>query len=225
VVDAMDTLSRTSHYLGREHGRKPTPDELADKLELPLDKVRKALRVVKEPLSLAAPAGDDEGRTLGDLVEDTSVPSPVEVVMDANLAERTRNVLRTLTPGEETVLRKRFGIGEKKEHTLREIGQDFAVTHGGVPNKCGCKPTTCATVGAQCGTILDGCGGTVDCGGCDAGTCGGGGPNGCGTNPCVPGTCASLGFECGPISDGCGSVIQCGMCPQAGDLCIGGFCQ
>ena len=108
--------------------REPTPEEIAEKMELPLDKVRKVLKIAKEPISLETPIGEEEDSHLGDFIEDKSVVSPAEDVINMNLAEQTRKVLKTLTPREEKVLRMRFGIGEKSDHTLEEVGQDFEVT-------------------------------------------------------------------------------------------------
>jgi DNA-directed RNA polymerase specialized sigma24 family protein len=119
---------RTSRYLVQEYGREPTPEEIAEKMELPLDKVRKVLKIAKEPISLETPIGEEEDSHLGDFIEDKSVVSPAEAVISMNLSEQTRKVLKTLTPREEKVLRMRFGIGEKSDHTLEEVGQDFEVT-------------------------------------------------------------------------------------------------
>jgi len=128
MIETMNTLTRTSRQLVQELGREPTPDEIAEKMELPVDKVRKVLKLAKEPISLDTPIGEEEDSHLGDFIEDKSVISPAEAVISMNLAEQTRKVLATLTPREEKVLRMRFGIGEKSEHTLEEVGQDFEVT-------------------------------------------------------------------------------------------------
>jgi RNA polymerase primary sigma factor len=128
MIETLNKLVRTSHYLVRELGRQPTPDEIAEKMELPLDKVRKALKIAKEPISLETPMGEDDNAQLGDFIEDKSAISPADAVITTNLAEQTRKVLATLTPREEKVLRMRFGIGEKTDHTLEEVGQDFEVT-------------------------------------------------------------------------------------------------
>jgi RNA polymerase primary sigma factor len=125
MIETINKLIRTSRYLVQEYGREPTPEEIAEKMELPLDKVRK---VLKEPISLETPIGEEEDSHLGDFIEDKSVVSPAEAVINMNLAEQTRKVLKTLTPREEKVLRMRFGIGEKSDHTLEEVGQDFEVT-------------------------------------------------------------------------------------------------
>ncbi len=128
MIETSNKLIRTSRYLVQEYGREPTPEEIAEKMELPLDKVRKVLKIAKEPISLETPIGEEEDSHLGDFIEDKSVVSPAEAVINMNLAEQTRKVLKTLTPREEKVLRMRFGIGEKSDHTLEEVGQDFEVT-------------------------------------------------------------------------------------------------
>ncbi len=128
MIETINKLIRTSRYLVQEYGREPTPEEIAEKMELPLDKVRKVLKIAKEPISLETPIGEEEDSHLGDFIEDKSVVSPQEAVINMNLAEQTRKVLKTLTPREEKVLRMRFGIGEKSDHTLEEVGQDFEVT-------------------------------------------------------------------------------------------------
>src|SRR5262245_38528048 len=128
MIETINKLIRTSRYLVQELGREPTPEEIAEKMELPLDKVRKVLKIAKEPISLETPIGEEEDSHLGDFIEDKSVISPSDAVISMNLAEQTRKVLATLTPREEKVLRMRFGIGEKSDHTLEEVGQDFEVT-------------------------------------------------------------------------------------------------
>jgi RNA polymerase primary sigma factor len=128
MIETINKLIRTSRYLVQEFGREPTPEEIAEKMELPLDKVRKVLKIAKEPISLETPIGEEEDSHLGDFIEDKSVVSPSEAVINMNLAEQTRRVLKSLTPREEKVLRMRFGIGEKSDHTLEEVGQDFEVT-------------------------------------------------------------------------------------------------
>jgi RNA polymerase primary sigma factor len=128
MIETINKLIRTSRYLVQELGREPTPEEIAEKMELPLDKVRKVLKIAKEPISLETPIGEEEDSHLGDFIEDKSVVSPADAVISMNLAEQTRKVLATLTPREEKVLRMRFGIGEKSDHTLEEVGQDFEVT-------------------------------------------------------------------------------------------------
>ena len=128
MIETINKLIRTSRYLVQELGREPSPEEIAERMEMPLDKVRKVLKIAKEPISLETPIGEEEDSHLGDFIEDKSVVSPVEAVINGNLEEQTRRVLKTLTPREEKVLRMRFGIGEKSDHTLEEVGQDFEVT-------------------------------------------------------------------------------------------------
>ncbi len=128
MIETINKLIRTSRYLVQELGREPTPEEIAERMEMPLDKVRKVLKIAKEPISLETPIGEEEDSHLGDFIEDKSVVSPVEAVINGNLEDQTRRVLKTLTPREEKVLRMRFGIGEKSDHTLEEVGQDFEVT-------------------------------------------------------------------------------------------------
>jgi len=128
MIETINKLIRTSRYLVQELGREPTPEEIAEKMELPLDKVRKVLKIAKEPISLETPIGEDEDSYLGDFIEDRRIVSPADAVISLNLAEQTSKVLATLTPREEKVLRLRFGIGEKADHTLEEVGRDFEVT-------------------------------------------------------------------------------------------------
>jgi RNA polymerase primary sigma factor len=128
MIETINKLVRTSRYLVQDLGREPTPEEIAEKMELPLEKVRKVLRIAKEPISLETPIGEEEDSHLGDFIEDKSIPTPGEAVTNLNLAEQTQRVLTTLTPREEKVLRMRFGIGEKSDHTLEEVGRNFSVT-------------------------------------------------------------------------------------------------
>jgi RNA polymerase primary sigma factor len=128
MIETINKLIRTSRYLVQEIGREPNPEEIAEKMDVPLDKVRKVLKIAKEPISLETPIGEEEDSHLGDFIEDKAVVSPQEAVISANLSEQTRKVLSSLTPREERVLRMRFGIGEKYDHTLEEVGQDFDVT-------------------------------------------------------------------------------------------------
>jgi RNA polymerase primary sigma factor len=128
MIETINKLIRTSRYLVQEIGREPTPEEIAEKMEFPLEKVRKVLKIAKEPLSLETPIGDEEDSHLGDFIEDKKISTPMEAVANLNLADQTRKMLSTLTPREEKVLRKRFGIGEKTDHTLEEVGRDFEVT-------------------------------------------------------------------------------------------------
>ena len=128
MIETINKLIRTSRQLVQEIGREPSPEEIAERMQLPLDKVRKVLKIAKEPISLETPIGEEEDSHLGDFIEDKGVVSPLEAVIKANLSEQTARVLNTLTPREEKVLRMRFGIGEKSDHTLEEVGQDFEVT-------------------------------------------------------------------------------------------------
>ncbi len=128
MIETINKLIRTSRYLVQELGREPTPEEIAERMDFPVDKVRKVLKIAKEPISLETPIGEEEDSHLGDFIEDRRVTSPVDAVINLNLSEQTRKVLATLTPREEKVLRMRFGIGEKSDHTLEEVGQDFHVT-------------------------------------------------------------------------------------------------
>ncbi|MDY7035857.1 MAG: RNA polymerase sigma factor RpoD [Thermodesulfobacteriota bacterium] len=128
MIETINKLIRTSRYLVQENGREPTPEEIAEKMEFPLEKVRKVLKIAKEPISLETPIGEEEDSHLGDFIEDKKIVSPTDAVTHHNLGEQTRKVLTTLTPREEKVLRMRFGVGEKSDHTLEEVGRDFSVT-------------------------------------------------------------------------------------------------
>jgi len=128
MIETINKLMRTSRYLVQEYGREPTPEEIAMKMDYPLEKVRKVLKIAKEPISLETPIGEEEDSYLGDFIEDKKVVSPTDAVINLNLSDMTRKVLSTLTPREEKVLRMRFGIGEKADHTLEEVGRDFEVT-------------------------------------------------------------------------------------------------
>jgi RNA polymerase primary sigma factor len=128
MIETINKLIRTSRYLVQEIGREPTPEEIAEKMDMPLEKVRKVLKIAKEPISLETPIGEEEDSHLGDFIEDKKIMSPSDAVVCMNLADQTRRVLATLTPREEKVLRMRFGIGEQSDHTLEEVGQDFDVT-------------------------------------------------------------------------------------------------
>ncbi|MCP4350340.1 MAG: RNA polymerase sigma factor RpoD [Desulfobacterales bacterium] len=128
MIETINKLIRTSRYLVQELGREPTPEEIAEKMEIPLEKVRKVLKIAREPISLETPIGEEEDSHLGDFIEDKKFMLPSDAAVSLNLAEQTRKVLATLTPREEKVLRMRFGIGEKADHTLEEVGQDFSVT-------------------------------------------------------------------------------------------------
>jgi RNA polymerase primary sigma factor len=128
MIETINKVIRTSRYLVQQYGREPSADEIAQQMEMPADKVRKVLKIVKEPVSLETPIGDDEESSLGDFVEDRQTLSPADAAMALSLEEQTRKVLATLTPREEQILRLRFGIGEKSDYTLEEVGQRFAVT-------------------------------------------------------------------------------------------------
>ena len=128
MIETINKLARTSRNLIQELGREPTPEEIAERMDMPVDKVRKVLKIAKEPISLETPVGEEEDSHLGDFIEDKKVINPAEAIVNLNLAEQTRRVLSTLTPREEKVLRMRFGIGEESDHTLEEVGQDFNVT-------------------------------------------------------------------------------------------------
>ncbi len=128
MIETINKVLRTSRYLVQQLGREPSPEEIAAQMEVPADKVRKVLKIVKEPVSLETPIGDDEESSLGDFVEDRQTLSPSDAAMALSLEEQTRKVLATLTPREEQILRMRFGIDEKTDYTLEEVGQRFAVT-------------------------------------------------------------------------------------------------
>ncbi len=128
MIETINKLIRTSRQLVQELGREPTPEEIAEKMELPLEKVRKILKIAKEPISLETPIGEEEDSHLGDFIEDKKVISPLDAAIRYDLQRQIDSVLQTLTPREEKVLRKRFGIGEATDHTLEEVGQDFEVT-------------------------------------------------------------------------------------------------
>ena len=128
MIETINKLVRTSRQMLHEIGREPTPEELAEKLAMPLDKVRKVLKIAKEPISLETPIGDEEDSHLGDFIEDKNAVLPIESAIHSNLRETTTRVLSSLTPREERVLRMRFGIGMNTDHTLEEVGQQFSVT-------------------------------------------------------------------------------------------------
>src|SRR5450755_1745773 len=128
MIETINKLVRTSRQMLHEIGREPTPEELAEKLGMPLEKVRKVLKIAKEPISLETPIGDEEDSHLGDFIQDPNVVLPIDAAIQANLRETTTRVLATLTPREERVLRMRFGIGMNTDHTLEEVGQQFSVT-------------------------------------------------------------------------------------------------
>jgi len=128
MIETINKLVRTSRQMLHEIGREPTPEELAEKLHMPLEKVRKVLKIAKEPISLETPIGDEEDSHLGDFIEDKNAVIPLDAAIQSNLRETTTRVLSTLTPREERVLRMRFGIGMNTDHTLEEVGQQFSVT-------------------------------------------------------------------------------------------------
>ena len=128
MIETINKMVRTSRQLIQELGREPSPEEIAERMDLPVDKVKKVQKISKEPISLETPIGEEEDSSLGDFIEDKKIISPQDAVMSVTLSEQTRSVLSTLTPREEKVLRMRFGIGEKSDHTLEEVGQDFFVT-------------------------------------------------------------------------------------------------
>ena len=128
MIETINKLIRTSRYLVQERGYEPSPEEIAEKMEVSLDKVRRVLKIAREPISLETPIGEEEDSHLGDFIEDKKFMIPSDAAVNLNLSQQTRKVLATLTPREEKVLRMRFGIGEKADHTLEEVGKDFAVT-------------------------------------------------------------------------------------------------
>lgn len=128
MIETINKLIRTSRHLVQKLGREPNPEEIAERMDLPLDKVRKILKIAREPISLETPIGEEEDSHLGDFIEDKKAVSPLEAAIRYDLQRQINNALQTLTPREEKVLRKRFGIGEATDHTLEEVGQDFEVT-------------------------------------------------------------------------------------------------
>jgi RNA polymerase primary sigma factor len=128
MIETINKLIRTSRHLVQKLGREPTPEEIAERMDLPLDKVRKILKIAREPISLETPIGEEEDSHLGDFIEDKKAVSPLEAAIRYDLQRQINGALETLTPREEKVLRKRFGIGEATDHTLEEVGQDFEVT-------------------------------------------------------------------------------------------------
>jgi RNA polymerase primary sigma factor len=128
MIETINKLVRTSRYLVQELGRDPSPEEIAERMDYPLEKVKKVLKIAKEPISLETPIGDEEDSSLGDFIEDKKAVAPADEVVNTKLAEQIAQVLSDLTPREEQVLRKRFGIGEKSDHTLEEVGKLFNVT-------------------------------------------------------------------------------------------------
>jgi RNA polymerase primary sigma factor len=128
MIETINQLNRTSRALVQELGREPTSEEIAKRMDIPVSKVRKVLKIAQEPISLETPIGEEEDSHLGDFIEDRQVVSPAEAVISLNLKEQTESVLKTLTPREEKVIKMRFGVGDGREHTLEEVGQRFAVT-------------------------------------------------------------------------------------------------
>jgi len=128
MIETINKLIRTSRALVQEYGREPTSEEIAKKMDFPVSKVRKILKIAQEPISLETPIGEEEDSHLGDFIEDRAVISPAEAVININLKEQTESVLKTLTPREEQVIKMRFGLGDGSEHTLEEVGQRFSVT-------------------------------------------------------------------------------------------------
>ena len=128
MIETINKIVRTSRQMLHEIGREPTPEELSEKLAMPLEKVRKVLKIAKEPISLETPIGDEEDSHLGDFIEDRNAVLPIDAAIQSNLRETTTRVLASLTPREERVLRMRFGIGMNTDHTLEEVGQQFSVT-------------------------------------------------------------------------------------------------
>jgi RNA polymerase primary sigma factor len=128
MIEVINKIVRTSRQMFNEIGREPTPEELAKKLHMPLDKVRKTLKIAKEPLSLETPIGEEDDSRLGDLIEDKNATLPIDATIQSNLRETTTRVLASLTPREERIVRMRFGLGMNSDHTLEEVGQQFSVT-------------------------------------------------------------------------------------------------
>ena len=128
MIETINKIVRTQRLILSEFGREATPEELSQKLRMPLDKVRKVLKISKEPVSLEKPVGDEEDSSLGDFIEDTKALAPLEQAIKSNLGEATTKILSTLTPREERVLRMRFGVGMNTDHTLEEVGLQFSVT-------------------------------------------------------------------------------------------------
>jgi RNA polymerase primary sigma factor len=128
MTESISKIARTSRQLLGELGREPTPEELAEKLHMPLEKVRKTLKIAKEPLSLETPMGEEGDSQLGDLIEDKNAILPIDAAIQSNLRDTTTRVLASLTPREERIVRMRFGLGMNSDHTLEEVGKQFSVT-------------------------------------------------------------------------------------------------
>ena len=128
MIETINKLTRTSRSLVQELGREPNAEEIAKRMDMPVSKVRKIMKIAQEPISLETPIGEEEDSHLGDFIEDRQVLSPMESVLVSNLQDQTRRVLKSLTPREEQVLKMRFGVGDGSEHTLEEVGRSFNVT-------------------------------------------------------------------------------------------------
>ena len=128
MIEVINKIVRTSRQMLSEIGREPTPEELAEKLGIPLEKVRRTLKIAKEPLSTETPVGDEEDAHLGDFIEDTNVIQPIDAAIQSSLRDSISQVLASLTPREERIIRLRFGLGMTTDHTLEEVGQTFSVT-------------------------------------------------------------------------------------------------
>jgi RNA polymerase primary sigma factor len=128
MIETINKIVQTSRQMLNEIGREPTPEELAEKLGMPLDKVRKTLKIAREPLSLETPIGDEGDSNLGDLIEDKNAILPIDAAIQSNLRETTTRLLASLTPREERIVRMRFGLGMNSDHTLEEVGKQFSVT-------------------------------------------------------------------------------------------------
>jgi RNA polymerase primary sigma factor len=128
MIETINKIVRTQRQLLSEIGREPTPEEISVKLNMPLEKVRKVLKIAKEPVSLETPVGDEEDSHLGDFIKDENAVIPIDAAIQSNLRQTTTKILSSLTPREERVLRMRFGIGMNSDHTLEEVGQQFSVT-------------------------------------------------------------------------------------------------
>ena len=128
MIETINKLLRTSRALVQEFGREPSSEEIAERMDIPVTKVSKVLKIAQEPISLETPIGEEEDSHLGDFIEDRQVVSPSDAVISLNLKEQTESVLKSLTPREEKVIKMRFGVGDGSEHTLEEVGQNFAVT-------------------------------------------------------------------------------------------------
>jgi RNA polymerase primary sigma factor len=128
MIEVINKIMRTRQLMFNEIGREPTPEELAKKLHMPLEKIRKTLKIAKEPLSLETPIGEEDDSHLGDLIEDKNAIAPIDAMIQSNLRETTTRVLASLTPREERIVRMRFGLGMNSDHTLEEVGQQFSVT-------------------------------------------------------------------------------------------------